>query len=79
MSYRLIDDLQKKAIPVAQSCRVPSVSHAGFYEARHRCAKPVFSQAMVYIQTGYGSVFSPAGEYQAGHELSETTQQDFVD
>jgi putative transposase len=41
MSYQLVDELQKKAIPVAHSCRVLGVSRSGFYEARHRSAKPV--------------------------------------
>ncbi|MDB5839270.1 MAG: integrase core domain protein [Herminiimonas sp.] len=53
MNYRLIDDLQKKAIPVAQSCRVLGVSRAGFYEARRRFAKPVFSKALVYVRATF--------------------------
>jgi hypothetical protein len=36
MSFRLIDALHMKAIPVAQSCRVLSVSRSGFYEAKRR-------------------------------------------
>src|SRR3546814_9521881 len=39
MSFRLIDELQTKAIPVAQSCRVLGVSRSGFYEAKRRASK----------------------------------------
>jgi putative transposase len=34
VSYQFIDQLQKKAIPVQQSCRVRAVSRSGYYEAR---------------------------------------------
>jgi putative transposase len=53
MSYRLIDDLQKKAIPVAQSCRVLGVSRSGFYEARRRAAKPVFCKTSVHVRAAF--------------------------
>jgi transposase InsO family protein len=53
MSYRLIDDLQKKAIPVSQSCRVLGVSRSGFYEARRRAAEPVFCKTSVHLRAAF--------------------------
>ncbi len=53
MSYRLVDELQMKAIPVAQSCRLLGVSRAGFYEARNRAAKPTFCKASVHLRAAF--------------------------
>jgi len=53
MSYRLIDDLQKKAVPVAHSCRVLGVSRSGFYEARHRCAKRAICTTSVHLRAAF--------------------------
>ncbi len=53
MSYRLIDDLQKKAVPVAQSCRALGVSRSGFYAAKSRSAKPVFCKASVHVRAAF--------------------------
>lgn len=53
MSYRLIDELQTKAVPVAQTCRLVGVSRAGFYEARHRAAAPTFCKASVHLRAAF--------------------------
>lgn len=53
MTYRLIDELQMKAVPVAQSCRVLDVSRSGFYEARQRVAKPAVSRASVHVRAAF--------------------------
>jgi transposase InsO family protein len=53
MSYRLIDDLQMKAVPIAQSCRVLGVSRSGFYEARRRSAKPLFCKTSVHLRAAF--------------------------
>ena len=53
MSYQLIDELQKKAIPVAQSCRVLAVSRSGFYAARRRLARPVFCKTSVHLRATF--------------------------
>jgi putative transposase len=53
MSYRLIDDLQRKAVPVAHSCRVLGVSRSGFYEARHRSAKPIICKTSVHMRAAF--------------------------
>jgi transposase InsO family protein len=36
MSYQLVEDLQKKAVSVTQSCRLLGTSRSGFYGARSR-------------------------------------------
>ena len=38
MTYRLIDELQKKVFPIAQSCWGFGVSRSGYYKAK-RCAE----------------------------------------
>jgi hypothetical protein len=53
VSYRLIDELQMKAVPVAQTCRLLGVSRAGFYEARRRAAKPTFCKASVHLRAAF--------------------------
>ena len=41
MSYELISELQKKAIPITQSCQILGVSRAGFYQAKQRPASAI--------------------------------------
>lgn len=53
MIHCLINELQKKAIPIAQSCRVLAVSRSGFYEARRRAVKPAISKASVYVRAAF--------------------------
>ena len=53
MSYALIEKLQKKAIPVQQSCRVLGVSRAGYYSARSRPAKPFLCKVGVHLKAAF--------------------------
>jgi len=53
MSYQLIGQLQKKAIPVAQSCRVLEVSRSGYYDFRSRSAKPVLCSTSVHLKAAF--------------------------
>lgn len=53
MIHCLINELQKKAIPIAQSCRVLAVSRSGFYEARRRAVKSAISKASVYVRAAF--------------------------
>lgn len=55
MSYRLIDELQKKALNVAQCCRVLRVSRSGFYEARRRAAQPAVCKASVHVRAAFAA------------------------
>jgi putative transposase len=54
MSYRLVQPLQEKAIPVQHSCRVLGVSRAGYYTARQRAKRTVpVCQAAVQLQSEF--------------------------
>jgi putative transposase len=53
MSYQLVRQLQKEAIPVQHSCRVLSVSRSGYYEAQRRSAKPVLCKASVHLKAAF--------------------------
>lgn len=53
MSYQLITQLHKKAVPVQQSCRVLSVSRAGYYSAQFRPAKPLLCKVGVYLKAAF--------------------------
>jgi putative transposase len=53
VSYRLVDELQTKAIPVAQTCWLLGVSRAGFYEAKRLAAPPVFCKASVHLRASF--------------------------
>lgn len=55
MSYRLIQQLQKEAIPVQQSCRVLGVSRSGYYEAKRRIAKAVMCKASVHLRAAFAA------------------------
>ena len=52
MSYQLICQLQKKAIPVTHCCRLLEVSRSGYYDARRRSAKPVLCKTSVHLKAG---------------------------
>jgi putative transposase len=47
--------LQKKAVPVGQSCRVLDVSRSGYYDARRRSAKPLLCKAHVRLKAAFAA------------------------
>jgi putative transposase len=53
MSYQLVRELQKEAIPVQQSCRVLAVSRSGYYEAQRRSAKPILCKTSVHLKAAF--------------------------
>jgi putative transposase len=53
MSYQLVRQLQKEAIPVQHSCRVLAVSRSGYYEAQRRSAKPSVCKASVHLKAAF--------------------------
>jgi putative transposase len=53
MSYRLVGELQKEAIPVQQSCRLLQVSRSGYYDARRRPAKPLLCKVSVHLKAAF--------------------------
>lgn len=55
MIYRLVEQLQKKAIPVQHSCRVLSVSRAGYYNAQARPAKPLSCKVGVHLKAAFAT------------------------
>ena len=59
MSYQLVEDLQKKAVPattVSQACRILEVSRSGYYAAaRRRRAAPVVCAASVHLRAAFAA------------------------
>ena len=56
MSYALIDDLKKKAIPVRQACRVLNVSRSGYYSAaKSSLAAPKVCAASVHLKAAFAA------------------------
>lgn len=55
MSFALIDQMQRREIPVAQSCRVLGVSRAGFYEARRRLAQAEICTDSVHVRAVFAA------------------------
>jgi putative transposase len=53
VSYRLIGELQKKAVPVAQICRLLNVSRSGFYDARRRPATAAICKTSVHLRAAF--------------------------
>ena len=54
MSHRLVEELQKKAVPVTQSCRVLELSRSGFYGARSRAlAVPTVCATSLKLQAAF--------------------------
>jgi putative transposase len=55
VSYRLVDELQTNAVPVAQTCCFLGVSRAGFYEAKRRAVAPTCCKASVHLRAAFMS------------------------
>lgn len=66
MNYRLVRQLQEKAIPVQQSCRVLAVSRAGYYAARRRKKRP---PAVCATTAHLKSVFAASGRSYGSRRL----------
>jgi putative transposase len=69
MSFRLIDALQTKAIPVTQSCRVLDVSRSGFYEAKRRAGAAVVCQESVHVRAAFSASHQSYGSRRMVTEL----------
>ena len=61
MSYRLINELRTKAVPVAQTCRLLSVSRAGFQEVKPRAVAPMSCKASEHLRSGFMSSIQSNG------------------
>jgi transposase InsO family protein len=56
MSFKLVRQLQEKAVPVDQVCRVLEVSRSGYYAARKRSqAQPVVCQDSVQLKAAFAA------------------------
>jgi transposase InsO family protein len=59
MSYQLVEDLHKKAVPavaVSQACRILEVSRSGYYAAaKRRRAAPAACAASVHLKAAFAS------------------------
>lgn len=56
MSYQLVEELQKKAVSVTQSCRVLGISRSGFYSARSRAvAAPTVCATSAKLQAAFAA------------------------
>ena len=56
MSFQLVLQLQQKAVPVEQTCRVLEVSRSGYYAARRRSqAVPVVRAATVELKAAFAA------------------------
>ena len=75
MSYQLVEQLQKKAIPVSQACRVLQVSQAGYYAARMRSRQvPRICTDSVHLK----AAFAASGRAYGSRRLCAALQQQGV-
>lgn len=68
MSYRLVQQLQEKAVSVKQSCRVLAVSRSGYYAARQRQQRP---QAVCATTVHLKSLFETSGRCYGSRRLRQ--------
>ena len=62
MSFQLIEQLQQKAVPVEQLCRVLEVSRSGYYAARKRSqTTPAVCEASVQLKAAFAASGSAYG------------------
>ncbi len=75
MNYRLVRQLQEKAIPVQHSCRVLAVSRSGYYAAKRREKRP---PAVCATTVHLKSVFAASGRSYGSRRLClDLNQQGF--
>jgi transposase InsO family protein len=56
MSFQLVEQLQQKAVPVNQVCRVLGISRSGFYTARKRVqVLPMVCEASVHLRAAFAA------------------------
>jgi putative transposase len=53
MSYHLVSELQKKAIPVKQSCGILGVSRSGFYKAKQGHTEPKICPTTIHLRATF--------------------------
>ncbi|RJG00123.1 IS3 family transposase [Noviherbaspirillum saxi] len=70
MTYRLIQQLQQKAIPVTHACRILEVSRAGYYQHRQRGPRQTDVVATVELK----AVFAASGQADGSRRLVSALQ-----
>ena len=56
MSFQLVEQLQQKAVPVNQMCRVLGISRSGYYTARKRDqVQPAVCEASVHLKAAFAA------------------------
>ena len=56
MSFELVEQLQQRAVPVNQMCRVLGISRSGYYTARKRAqAAPAVCEASVHLKAAFAA------------------------
>jgi transposase InsO family protein len=55
MSFALIDQMQRREILVAQSCRMLGVNRSDYYEARCRLAQPAICTDSVHVRAVFAA------------------------
>ena len=78
MSYKLIEDLQKKAITVSQACGVLEVSRSGYYAHRaarnQRLATPAVCAASVHLKAAFAASPKAYGSRRLTTAMAERGQ-----
>ncbi len=75
MSYPLVQQLQQKAIPVQQSCRVLEISRSGYYAANQRSQRP---KAVCPTTVRLRSVFAASERSYGSHRLCDALNKQGV-
>lgn len=72
MNYRLVQQLQEKAIPADQICRVLGVSPSGFYAAQHRQQRPVtICATSIHLKAAFAASGNTYGSRRLQASLGE--------
>ena len=69
MTWRLVRELQQKAIPVTQACRVLQVSRAGYYQQRQRGARKTDRVATVHLKAAFAASGNSYGSRRLANAL----------
>ena len=78
MSYQLVEDLQKKAMPaitVSQACRILEVSRSGYYAAvKRRRRAPTVCAASVHLRAAFAASHKAYGSRRLTTAMAERGQ-----
>jgi len=72
MNYRLVQQLQEKAVPVQQSCHALAVSRSGYYAAQQRKLRP---QSICPTTVHLKSLFEASGRSYGSRRLCRNLNQ----